>query len=481
MKSILIISDVAPSNVFTGSQILSKISNELLFHTYIDWLILHDDNLGNYQVTEYMNFNKCILIRKPNENWSKIRATPFLIHIGEFLANLDYKNIENFLLEHLSRNSYHEILLVLESQTTHKIMRTLVENDHQISVVHWDHWSWWQKEKAVPLDTYKNIYEILSCDLIKGHLVPSRNYALSNFSQSKLYRVLYPFYAPADNTIKKNRDENYFHIVFAGQNYAKPEYLEFLNALNEINWHSNNKTIILHNYGYVHLETNPNIVNHGFKDPNELIQVIGSYDFAFLPYPRNEDMRLVSEQSLPSKFALYLHANLPIIYLGPMSAPIAEYVHQIGIALPEIKQDTAQKIFSSMIRFERNLEKFHFLQTEIFSKSNFRKNLYMVLGISDIFEENKEISIMKSTHILDFEIFYYRRLSKIYSYIFDLPRIFTKIKVLIFKKILNCFRMFCLSLIRMMKFVILKLGVFFASMKASFYLVRELLRGFDKK
>ena len=127
------------------------------------------------------------------------------------------------------------------------------------------------------------------------------------------------------------------------------------------------------------------IVDHGFHDASYLIESIRNYDAAFLPYFGLEKLN-VARESFPSKFAVYVTAELPIFYVGYAHNKVSQIIKssQIGSCFDDSSIITSRNL-KEFIRIGRDSEfkdRIRLTYDKYFSEETFLKN------ISEIFNRD---------------------------------------------------------------------------------------------
>jgi hypothetical protein len=364
MSYTLLITDIAPSSSHTAGVMLNQFISHFGEDSEIGVYNIHSDGLSTYKISDFVN-GGFRWARKPNEYW--VKTGPLKI-LGDFFAQLDCKYIVADILRQISRNMPDQILVVVQGQTMIRIALALNDVGIEFSTIHWDPYSWWAHHNRPPkrlnalMDQLKNILRERGT-----HILPSRSYAR--------YLGL-----DKDNFVVINLAFNFFHeqqvpqpsvinLCFSGQNYAFAEIEFVFQVLNKNEWKINNVQVKIHTYGPAPLPfLNPNIIHHGWFPPEKLIEELSKHDAAILPYPSAGHFSEVSEFSFPSKFATYIAANLPVIFVGDQNNPlqgdfakVTEFIHvgrdldllncitriqHLKASQSHIRRDIFQKYFS---------------------------------------------------------------------------------------------------------------------------------------
>jgi hypothetical protein len=147
---------------------------------------------------------------------------------------------------------------------------------------------------------------------------------------------------------------NSLRFVMVGQTYARQSILKFLTFISNEN-QVNRKNIELHYFGnnfqfisdlcFQENISSDFIVDHGYIDASSLVEKIRNYDAAFLPYFGLEKLN-VARQSFPSKFAVYVSAELPIFYVGYCQNRVSQIIisNQIGACFENFSEISSEDL-----------------------------------------------------------------------------------------------------------------------------------------
>jgi hypothetical protein len=204
--------------------------------------------------------------------------------------------------------------------------------------------------------------------------------------------------------------------VIVGQTYALKSIRLFLDSVKKY-VEENNLQIKINYYGGSSLAEidlkiyKDFIVNRGWIHPNQIVEEIKNYDFAFLPY-FDTDNQIVGEMSFPSKMIVYSSARLPILYVGLEKSSPAALISKYNIGFV-FSQSKFEKNFSytnlheiyklkESVDFKRNMEE---LNKKVFSRNNFRDTLLKLDILSEKKQSNKPSKIIGSKNNVS-ELYY---------------------------------------------------------------------------
>jgi hypothetical protein len=341
MVKIRLISDTAPTDRLTAGIVLEQVIKN--FGASIEWTanILVDDRMKGYPVSKYLPNGSVSWYRKPQESHlcgliGKIFSRPV-----ELLAKIDLEPfIENLVVEE-SRSSSDLILIVIQGQSSYRVACRLFDAGYPVSLIFWDPWQWWEREKSVPAN-FQRIVESVHAHASKNgvHLLPTRKFGLSIGIPDERIVVLYPHFSDfkaRNDTKSKLGNSTGAHatnIVMVGQEYTPDELACFVEYAQEAGGLGFRHPIILHKFGAFSKLTGRNVVHHPWIHYAQIADEIRHFDFALMPYPASLRMREVAQQSFPSKLAQYVTSSLPIIYVGPQSSSVLDFLQPTELPVP---------------------------------------------------------------------------------------------------------------------------------------------------
>ena len=125
-------------------------------------------------------------------------------------------------------------------------------------------------------------------------------------------------------------------IGFCGSLYAESEWRAFLGGLEELNWQVDGKPIRLIVAGgrvpFLSARCPCNVEFLGWRNMDEVIDVMASCHFCYLPYWFNSAYRDSVRLCFPTKLTTYLTAGRPVFYHGPADAAVVDFFERFDIA-----------------------------------------------------------------------------------------------------------------------------------------------------
>jgi glycosyltransferase involved in cell wall biosynthesis len=336
MKSVLLITNTLPGSGTTAGNALERILKSIGVFYDIKYIVIAPGGiLTSKTALPYQTF----FAAGPLEDWSSIE--PFSA-VAEILSSQEAKRIGERINAIVKVMAPTFIILDIQSHTVLKSIEHLNFGNSKLVVILWDHWKWRYREFKSASSTIRSLDRIRHKVLRSANkiIVPSEEFKqflsreeladLESISVVHLpvKRSEYKFLpGPAARAANKTRI-----IGFAGQQYARREIQDLVAAVKQINLlPSQLYRLEIHIFGNVNfLESDEDVVFHGFVDQHILAEKLSTCEVLFLPYPFDQSLKLVSELSFPSKFTNYLQAQRPVIFYGPTYSPLSRLLVERG-------------------------------------------------------------------------------------------------------------------------------------------------------
>jgi hypothetical protein len=325
-----LISDMAPTTEYTAGIVLEQLMNQL-DGSRVDLSILVDTHIVNYRVSRSSTIGNVSWFVKPNENWERVPAG--VARLGEYFANAETNHIIKELMASISRNRPDHLIFVIQGQTTIRIAQELSKIGIPFTLIHWDPWTWWSREKRIPSHLSSQLEIAYSKISTSGYnLLPTPQFGQDLDLNESQMKVLFP---AIDIVQTRNSTEKpLIQLVFIGQAYAINEIRSVIAALDQLGWKVDGRGIELHTFGQDPLPfLRPGIHFHGWINYLNIRDRIKEFDVALLPYPSPKDVPDVHRLSFPSKLVQYIASLVPILYVGPEQSSVASLVDQCGHSL----------------------------------------------------------------------------------------------------------------------------------------------------
>ena len=325
-----LISDMAPTSEYTAGIVLEQLINQL-DGSRVDLSILFDRNIVNYRVSRSSTIGNVTWFVKPNENWKRVPAS--IATLGEYFANAEADQIIEKLMAAISRNRPSHLIFVIQGQTMIRIAQELSKIGIPYTLIHWDPWTWWSREKRIPSHISSQL-EIAYLKLSASgyNLLPSPQFGQDLDLNESQIKVLFP----AIDVVKIRNliEKPVIQLVFIGQAYAINQILSVIAALDQLGWKVDGRVIELHTFGLKPLPlVRPGIHFHGWINYLTIPDRIKEFDVALLPYPTTEEIPDAYRLSFPSKLVQYIASLIPILYVGPDQSSVATLVDECGQSL----------------------------------------------------------------------------------------------------------------------------------------------------
>lgn len=388
-----VLADCLPSEESTAGSVLRNIVMSLPDDWEVKILVIRNPYLPPERVGFIPNV-QITMFAEPQSDWKGVLLPP-LRRLGEALAQREGATISEQIRVDLQDFSPDYFLIIPQTHLVAQVavnLDSVLQNCVRLSIMT-DHFSWWarthglsKKETNRFARNWQSLFESAQI-----RIVPSER-ANSLFSQEiGKSIVLYPTFERTKTVPSKTKDtREAIRIAFAGEDYAKREIEIFLSSLSAVEGRIQGKAVEFHHFGKTTLSQNIfTYTNRGRVHPGNLVDVLSEFDFAFLPYPTEPEMAIVSETSFPSKLASYVASGLPVIYLGPEERSAAwEYICAAGIggSARDFLSGDQSFIFKNRSRaLSQSYEK-------SFSNSVFQRTVAEIFGLPDQFLSKRESS-----------------------------------------------------------------------------------------
>ena len=177
---------------------------------------------------------------------------------------------------------------------------------------------------------------------------------------------------------KSSYSKNNIKIVFAGNLYAKDELIIFLKFLEKF---SKNKNVniqfnIITNSNKIPKSEIIKINKYDWLSENNLSEILLESDFSYLPYPFTQNMSETVKIAFPSKAALYLSHDLPVIFHGPSQSSFTRFNKKYNVGICIHNNLYAEQMFNDFFEnrsiYLKNCLKAHKVE---FSKKSFSSKI----------------------------------------------------------------------------------------------------------
>jgi hypothetical protein len=202
----------------------------------------------------------------------------------------------------------------------------------------WDHPSWWLDAHRVDPLTSKRILRRYDRTLQQSTRIAGASFVMANAYQQAYgvpavaligsmaaERILPPLAASAD--------PSRIRIGLAGQIYSRQEWNALLAALASRDWQLHGRPVSLRYLGREHeVQGSPvpsdRLELFGYRSQVETLRLMAECDVLYCPYFFDEDRRIISRTSFPSKLTTYLAAGRPVFFHGPHDAAPAVFLRE---------------------------------------------------------------------------------------------------------------------------------------------------------
>lgn len=342
---IALLSDVPPDPSYTGGQVLKHIVDNTPF-AKIDFFWLNQSRLrteftpnSQIQMVYQTTYDLGLFLTKIQNGVSKLTFGSSRIKtlFTTLLKILKALWIGRTLSKRLNASDYEYIWLVLQGENlTLSYLIIALTTRKKVIFQQWDPISWWCSHRGHGRIWSALLEKVISLIEHKAYvnLVPSFNWQQIQLSENKVSHRIDNFFCNSDLLLEPKKRvgmENEIHAVFIGQFYSNSELSNLIEKL-ATHAQARSKQLIVHYFGSgtpTFKAPSTTILSHGFVSRKTLIETIGQWDFALLPYPMDEKFNAASRYSFPSKSRVYLAAGLPILAYAKLdSSPHLFYLKE---------------------------------------------------------------------------------------------------------------------------------------------------------
>lgn len=334
---VLLISDVAPTEALTAGAILDAFVDAIPRPWTLTSIVIGDPALS-YEMNP-KHRGDVLATQKPRITWTAVRSQR-AARLGEAWSwRVEVPSIAGRCQAVVDLIEPDVVLFAAQCQVVTAVALRLETRSAIRIAFMWDHPSWWARAHSLPNPAANRFVSqwlalLNSSDLA---VLPSdRAHQLIDVDSGPRAITLYPRVAAQSLSAAASTGDMSapLRLVFIGQTYAISELRSLVDMLEELEWQVEGRSVELHTFGREALPFRiPHIHSNGWLPPVDLVEAIATFDAAVLPYPSSPDMSIVAETSFPSKLAVYSAANLPVIYIGPASSAVWEFLRDEGLGL----------------------------------------------------------------------------------------------------------------------------------------------------
>jgi hypothetical protein len=344
MKNILLLTDIPPSNNYTGGIVLDQLC-KFLPEGSISCFLVKEPSLDPI-ISNELKWIKTETHQKPFEHSGKVLTGIAGEIISFFYENLVAKYKIRRLVDKATKFGRlvgaDVLWCVLQGQTMIRLALPVAKAlDIPLLAQVWDPPYWWLRERNVNRYTFNQIIKEFDSILQK-----CTGCACASWVMSDDYRKIHgtraiPFLPSIDLCLVKNpaerpNDNDYINIGIAGQLYAKREWEILLSLMNEHNWNICGKSVIITYLGNptnIRTDNLSNVVLKGWCSQYETIQILSEADLLYCPYWFDRNFEIEAKHSFPSKLITYFAAGRPVIFHGPTYSSPSLFIKDTNSAM----------------------------------------------------------------------------------------------------------------------------------------------------
>lgn len=309
-----------------------------------------------------------------------------------FFKNLKYyknrlEEFKRFFFNNIDIDSYDKVIVTLSNISLMIFSSEFIIKD-KLRLIIWDDFRYiagnYKLDKKSFVDLNCMFYKTI--DSVKCISVMGDNMAKEYSRVNNNFVILRNPAIPVTLKFWGEKERGCINIIFCGSLYAKKEWNSFVHALMAVDFIVNGRKILVHfvgDYPKKNVISKKNIVYHGFKNSNELNDVMKEMHIAYLPYWINAKYEIVSKTSFPTKLSLYLESGLIIFNHSPTYSESSKLVTNYNIGV-NVHTYSANDIIDNISVLIDNLETLDY-------KSNITKCISMELSYDLMMNNVREL------------------------------------------------------------------------------------------
>jgi glycosyltransferase involved in cell wall biosynthesis len=381
MKKILLLSDMPPTNSYTGGIVLEQLFRNLPLDSFCCYSAIASS--VHPVLSDEMKDMDLKLDRKPIEyvlvGGARLRRLrPFFMALGfikeTYCSLVKVPKLKKRILQYCKDKNIGTVFCVLQGQTMLRLAEPIArELNAKLVVMVWDSLDWWLKHHNIDSITRETLHKQLASTMAYASVCATASQGMSDYYH-QLYktRCIPLIYSVGENNIippnAVKRDPNNFVIGFAGQLYAYSTMVALIYLLEKVNWvvEGVNVEIVLLGEGHEHLAKKFKHVHFmGWRNQDTLLPSLAEFDALYLPYMFEEKFKTEMQTSFPSKLVTYFAAGKPVFFHGPAysSALLLLKEYKAGIICDSLAKANIYNSLARLVKDDR-------LRAEIVNNAN---------------------------------------------------------------------------------------------------------------
>lgn len=335
--NIMLFSDVPPSTNYSAGIVLNTLCGFLIEAGHnVSCFTCMNPELKPQIPEDKKRSIRFMTVDKPNENWGG----------GETSRVMNKKMAEEVLpgitkeAAGFAKSTGAELIWAVEQgQSMILQVRPLARMTGLPYVIQtWDSPQWWMKANHYAAETiqevmeeYGKVLQDAECFIAASWVMEKKFKEQYHCKRSKAVVLGMPD-VRLPKPLAKPDDE--FVIAIAGQIYAIEEFKALISALHLLQWNYGGKKIYVDIYApYLPsiefpFEVPGNVRVKGWRPQYELVNELQDADLLYCPYWFDEEFRIISETSFPSKLSTYLSVHRPVVIHAPDYASPAIFIKE---------------------------------------------------------------------------------------------------------------------------------------------------------
>jgi len=325
---VLIYSPIPPSRMSSGALMLYQLLSLDKKNEYFCFCVI--DPLRKIPV-EFPGKNVHIkTMRRPVEN--AIRLSGGII--GDCMARV-FEKIKHIYISKIiisqavmygKKNNVDCVWAILQGRTVILSALTLSEKlKVPLKCQIWDEPDWILKDTNIDMISFEETVKCYEKTLSQSNSIACASFMMRDkYKKHKIPTFIF-LGSLANSTRSAYKKSKTFYIGFAGQIYAKEEWMCLIKALNSLCWKVDDRDIKIKLIGKFNKKfiLGLPIEALGYKSQEDVLKILSGTDLNYCPYWFDLEHKNISKTSFPSKLTSYLACNRPVLVHAPeYSSPV---------------------------------------------------------------------------------------------------------------------------------------------------------------
>lgn len=360
---ILLLTDVPPCKEFSGSLLTEQLCRFLPKGSLACFAVM-DPTLQDVKKSTELDWLPIEYAKKPSEQAWRILpgalggVSAFVRE--QYAARVEIQTLTKRIVQFAKRVKADRIWSILQGQT---IIRLSLPVSQQLGLPLltqvWDSPEWWLWHRNTDFLSRQIILRRFDRTIRESAYVGVASFVMAEQYRKEYRAKAVPLVASLDAHVARApalglNNSSCLRIGIAGQLYAQQEWNVLLSALDAVNWEILGRRVIIRFLGYrfamgghraVHVEF------LGYRGQIETLDLLSECDLLYCPYPFDEDFKMTTRTSFPSKLTTYLACGRPVLFHGPDYASPAFFLreNQAGVLCCSLEKEDLARTLTGMV------------------------------------------------------------------------------------------------------------------------------------